>query len=130
MADKRARGNNQKKDASRGGRSQASRKAPSRGPRQGSEPSRRGGVPRERAAVLAGDFIEGRRAAAEALRTGCLLYTSSNVRQALGKKPGEPIRKRQDDSASRRDGRACRRARGRRNVACHGRGAGSRYRTS
>ena len=70
MADKRARGNNQKKDASRGGRSQASRKAPSRGPRQGSEPSRRGGVPRERAAVLAGDFIEGRRAAAEALRTG------------------------------------------------------------
>ena len=70
MADKRARGNNQKKDASRGGRSQASRKAPSRGPRQGSEPSRRGGVPRERAAVPAGDFIEGRRAAAEALRTG------------------------------------------------------------
>lgn len=70
MADKRARGNNQKKDASRGGRSQASRKAPSRGPKQGSDPSRRGDASRLRAAVPAGDFIEGRRAAAEALRTG------------------------------------------------------------
>ena len=71
VADKRARGNNQKKDSSRGGRSQAPRKAPSRGPKQGGDAPRRGGAAsRERMAVPTGDFIEGRRAAAEALRTG------------------------------------------------------------
>ena len=71
MADKRARGNNQKKDSSRGGRSQAPRKAPSRGPKQGGDVPRRGGAAsRERMAVPTGDFIEGRRAAAEALHTG------------------------------------------------------------
>lgn len=71
MADKRARGNNQKKDSSRGGRSQAPRKASSRGPKQGSDAPRRGSAAsRERMAVPTGDFIEGRRAAAEALRTG------------------------------------------------------------